>query len=69
MTKYETIIYWNDADRAFIAEVPELSGCAAEGASQMEALANVHVVAQEWLATANASGRPIPKARGRLVFA
>jgi predicted RNase H-like HicB family nuclease len=69
MIKYEIIIYWSDEDAAFIAEVPELPGCAADGATYQEALANVEVVIQEWIETARELGRPIPVARGRLVFA
>lgn len=49
MTKYEVIIYWSDEDQAFIAEAPELPGCAADGASYQEALANVEVVISEWI--------------------
>jgi len=67
--KYEVIIYWSDEDQAFIAEVPELPGCAADGKSQQEALRNVAVTIQEWLETARDLGRPIPKPKGRLVFA
>jgi hypothetical protein len=33
----------------FIAEVPELAGCAADGATRQEALANVEIVIGEWL--------------------
>jgi predicted RNase H-like HicB family nuclease len=33
MSKYEIIIYWSDADMAYIAEVPELPGCMADGTS------------------------------------
>lgn len=69
MPKYELIIYWSPADRAFIAEVPELSGCAADGKTYREALANVEVVIQEWIDTAQELGRPIPSPKGRLVFA
>jgi predicted RNase H-like HicB family nuclease len=50
--KYETIIYWSSEDDAFIAEMPELPGCAADGKPPHEALANVQVVAQEWIETA-----------------
>jgi len=63
------LIYWSDEDGAFIAEVPELPGCAADGATYQEALANVEVVIQEWIETTNEMERPIPKPKGRLVFA
>ncbi len=69
MCKYEVIIYWSAEDKAFIAEVPELPGCAADGATYQKALANVEVIIKEWLATAKELGRPIPQPKGRLVFA
>ena len=67
--KYETIIYWSADDGAFIAELPELAGCAADGPTPGEALANVEVVAREWIETANELGRQVPEPRGRLLFA
>jgi predicted RNase H-like HicB family nuclease len=67
--KYEIILYWSKDDQAFIAEVPELPGCAADGATYQEALANAEVVVQEWLETARELGRPIPEPRGRLIYA
>lgn len=69
MTKYEIILYWSAEDEAFIAEVPELPGCAADGVSRMEALENVETVIQEWIETARELGRPIPEPKGRLLFA
>ena len=69
MSKYEVIIYWSEPDGAFIAEVPELPGCAADGRTHKEALANVEVIIQEWIETAKSLGRPIPTPRGRLVYA
>lgn len=63
------IIYWSKDDQAFIAEVPELPGCAADGATYQEALANVETVIQEWIETAKDLGRPIPEPKGRLAFA
>ncbi len=69
MIKYEMIIYWSDEDQAFIAEVPELPGCAADGATYQEVIANVEVVIQEWIETAKELGRPIPEPKGRLAFA
>jgi predicted RNase H-like HicB family nuclease len=69
MTKYEIILYWSSEDEAFIAEVPELPGCAADGATRQEALANVEVIIGEWLDTARQLGRAIPALKGRLLFA
>lgn len=67
--RYEIIIYWSDVDQAFIAEVPELAGCASDGASYLEALQNVEIVIQEWIETAKEIGRTIPKPKGKLMFA
>ncbi|HEY1379616.1 MAG TPA: type II toxin-antitoxin system HicB family antitoxin [Gemmataceae bacterium] len=67
--KYEIILYWSQDDQAFIAEVPELAGCAADGATYQEALANAEVVIREWIETARELGRPIPGPRGRLMYA
>ena len=69
MSKYEVIIYWSDEDDAFVAEVPELAGCMADGATYQEALANAEVIIQEWLETARQLGRPIPEPKGRLIYA
>ncbi len=69
MNRYEVIIYWSDEDHAFIAEVPELPGCAADGATYQEALANVEIIIKEWIETAKELRRPIPQPKGRLMFA
>lgn len=67
--KYEVIIYWSAADEAFLAEVPELPGCIADGQTPGEALENVQVIAQEWIERALELGREVPEPRGRLIFA
>lgn len=67
--RYEVIIYWSEEDSAFIAEVPELPGCAADGATYAEAIANVQMIIGEWIEVAQELGRPIPEPRGRLLFA
>jgi predicted RNase H-like HicB family nuclease len=63
------IIYWSEIDQAFIVEVPELPGCAADGATYQEAVQTVEMVIQEWIAIAQELGRPIPEPKGRLLFA
>lgn len=67
--KYEVIIYWSNADNRFIAEMPELPGCMADGESPEEALRSIQQIASEWIETARELGRPVPEPRGRLIFA
>lgn len=69
MAKYEIIIYWSEEDKSFIAEVPELSGCMADGKTYREALSNAEVVIAEWIDTAKELGRPIPRPKGKLMYA
>ncbi|MGA7874502.1 MAG: type II toxin-antitoxin system HicB family antitoxin [Desulfoferrobacter sp.] len=67
--RYEVIIYWSEEDQAFIAEVPELPGCAADGTTYQEAVANAETIIQEWIESAQELGRSIPEPRGRLMYA
>jgi predicted RNase H-like HicB family nuclease len=67
--RYELIVFWSDEDQAFIAEVPELPGCAADGSTYAEAVANAEVTIGEWIETARELGRPVPEPKGRLRFA
>jgi predicted RNase H-like HicB family nuclease len=67
--RYEIIIYWSDEDGAFIAEVPELPGCAADGVTYEAAVNNVKTVIAEWIEMAQEMGRTVPEPRGRLIYA
>ena len=69
MPKYEIILYYSDEDDALIAEVPELPGCAADGPTRQEALANVEIIISEWIETAREPGRPTSEPKGRLLLA
>lgn len=69
MIRYEVILYWSGEDNAFIAEVPKLAGCMADGSTYHEALTNAQVIIEEWIETARELGRPIPEPRGKLVYA
>ncbi len=69
MIKYELIIYWSEVDQAFIVEVPELPGCAADGETYQAAVQKAEVVIREWIETAQELGRSIPEPKGRLLFA
>lgn len=67
--KYALIIYWSEEDQSFIVEVPELSGCMADGETYEQAVANVRQVIAEWIETAQKLGRSIPEPKGRLMYA
>jgi predicted RNase H-like HicB family nuclease len=69
MTRYELIIYWSEADQAYLVEVPELPGCMADGDTYQEAVSNAERVIREWIETAEELGRAVPEPRGRLVYA
>ena len=67
--KYRIIIYWSEEDHAYIAEAPELPGCAADGQTYREALRNLEVIIPEWIDTAKQLKREIPQPKGRLLYA
>ena len=67
--RYEMIIYWSDEDDAFIVEVPELPGCAADGRTYRAAVANAETIIKEWIETAHELGRPVSQPKGRLLYA
>jgi len=69
MYRYEVIVYWSDDDEAYIAEIPELPGCMADGATYEEAVKNIQEIIYEWIEAARASGREIPTPKGRLMYA
>jgi predicted RNase H-like HicB family nuclease len=68
-SRYEIIIFWSDDDDCFVAEVPELPGCMADGATYQEAVTNAESAIRIWVDTAVQLGRPIPKPKGRLQYA
>ena len=70
MHKYEIIIYWDKLDQIYIADVPELSGCAAHGSTYDEVLNNIQEAIQLWIDTAREFGDPVPEPKGhRLMYA
>lgn len=61
----EIILYWSDEDQVFIAEAPELPGCAALGKSRELALKHATQAIRLWIDTAREFGDPIPEPKGR----
>ncbi|MBT7788133.1 MAG: type II toxin-antitoxin system HicB family antitoxin [Calditrichaeota bacterium] len=70
MHKYEIIIFWDNTDSCYIADVPELPGCMAHGDSYDDALTNAKEAIDLWIDTAKEFNNPIPEPKGRrLAFA
>lgn len=69
MHRYEVIIYWSEEDSSYVAEVPELPGCMADGATYEEAIKNAQTIIDEWIETAKGMGREIPAPKGKLMYA
>lgn len=69
MYNYEIILYWSKDDEAFIAEVPELPGCMADGKTRKEAIENAELIIDEWIAIAREDGEVIPAPKGKLMYA
>ena len=65
MFKYEVIVYWSDDDQAYVAEVPELPGCAAHGDTPDAALRNSQDAIALWIETAKRVGDAVPEPKGR----
>jgi len=69
MYKYEVIVYWSEEDETYIAEVPELPGCMADGATYEEFIRNAQVIISEWIESARELNREIPQSKGKLAYA
>ena len=67
--RYEIIIHWSNEDNIFVAEVPELPGCMAHGKDYDNALSHIKEAIELWIDTAKKYGDPIPKPKGRLMYA
>lgn len=69
MSRYTVKVHWNDADRVFVATVPELPGCMAHGPTEEAARREIGVAMELWIATAREFSDPIPEPGGeRLVL-
>ena len=68
MDKYTKIISWSEDDKKFLVEIPELSGCMADGDTPEEALKNSEIVIAEWIETAQMLGREIPYYDEKLMY-
>lgn len=69
MAKYEIIMWWSKEDNCYLAEVPELPGCMADGETLAELTENVQTIIKEWIVRAEELGWEVPKPKGRLMYA
>lgn len=67
--RYEIIIWWSKEDECYLAEVPELPGCMADGESLSEVTAEIEESIKVWIEVNKSRGVPIPEPKGRLMYA
>ena len=63
MTHYHINVFYSAEDQAYVADIPDLRGCSAIGATPEEAVAEVERAKEAWLEVAAATGRAIPEPR------
>lgn len=69
MGKYEVIIWWSKEDNCYLAEVPELAGCMADGETLTEVASAIEEEIKLWIDVNRERGIEIPEPKGRLVYA
>jgi predicted RNase H-like HicB family nuclease len=57
---YPVTIYWSEPDGCYLAEVPDLPGCIADGMTEEEARRHAGESAERWVKMAQYMGREIP---------
>lgn len=68
MKDYHINIFYSDADKGYIADIPDLEACSAFGKTPAEALRQTQLAKKAWLDAARAEGKPIPRPRYRPVI-
>ena len=61
--RYAIVVSWSEEDGGWIADVPDLKSCSAFGNTREEAVAEVGIAIDAWLAAAREAGLPIPEPR------
>ena len=65
LPKYHINLFYSPDDKAYIADVPDLKYCSAHGPTPPDALREVLIAIEAWIATAKAHRKPVPKPRYR----
>jgi predicted RNase H-like HicB family nuclease len=60
MIAYPIVIFRDDEEDTFIADVPDLKYCSAHGDTPEEALREINIAMTLWLGVARERGDPLP---------
>ncbi len=63
--KYHINLFFSAEDKAFVADIPDLKYCSALGRTPQEALRQVLIAMEAWIACAKSHGKRVPKPRYR----
>ena len=61
--RYAIVVFWSEADGGWIADAPDLKSCSAFGDTREEAVAEIGVAIDAWIAAAREAGLAIPAPR------
>ena len=65
MNDYHINVFYSEEDGGYIADIPDLKYCSAFGNTPVEAVTEVLIGKEAWLATARDRGKKIPPPRYR----
>jgi len=65
MTDYHINVFYSEADGGYIADIPDLKHCAAFGETPEEAVREVGLARDAWVASAREAGESVPPPRYR----
>ena len=61
MIEYPIVIFWSEEDRTYIADAPDLRSCSTHGDTPEEALREMRIAMDAWLAAARERGISLPE--------
>jgi len=63
--RYSIVVFWSEEDGLWVADAPDLKSCSAFGDTPEQAVAELRISIEAWLAAARENNLPVPEPRFR----
>jgi predicted RNase H-like HicB family nuclease len=63
--RYSIVVFWSEEDGLWVADAPDLKSCSAFGDTPEQAVAELRIAIEAWLAAARENNLPVPEPRFR----